>query len=125
MENKIVDNDTKITYTLVDGVYLPNLIYTGQNFEIGKWGKLHKKYLKECRSATYTSLIMNGKLNSHLHDVDVVATKMYDELLERFKDRAGITEQLKADDMMAWVQAMNNVSNCATEIVLSKIVYKP
>lgn len=115
MENKIVDNDTKITYTLVDGVYLPNLIYTGQYFEIGKCGKLHANYLKECRSATYTSLIMNGKLNSHLHDIDVVATKMYDELVERFKERAGITEQLKAEDMMAWVQAMNNFSNCATE----------
>lgn len=65
---------------------------------------------------------MNGKLNPHLHDVDVCATKMYDELVARFKERAGITEQLKADDMMAWVQAMNNFSNCASEIVLNETI---
>lgn len=114
----------KITYTKVGDVYLPNLTVTDTNYHIGKWGKLRKNYLKNYRRTAYLSLIMEGKLNSHLHDVDVRASEMYDDLIERFKESEGITEQLKADDQMAWVQAMNNISNCAREIVLNRIVYK-
>lgn len=71
----------------------------------------------------YISLKTDCKLNSYLHDVDVKATKMYDSLITQLKEQQGITEQLKADDMMAWVLAMNNITNQAREIVNNKVLY--
>ncbi len=71
----------------------------------------------------YNSLLTSCKLNSYLHDVDVEATEMYDRLVKQLKEQQGISEQLKADDMMAWVQAMNNITNQAREIVYNEVIY--
>ena len=122
--NKIFsDKNNGIDYTLVGDVYLPNLISTETNYEIGVWGQRHLKYIKHHRKAFYTSLLTSCKLNSYLHDVDIRATEMYDRLIKQLKEQQGITEQLKADDMMAWVQAMNNISNQAREIVITEVIY--
>lgn len=122
--NKIFsDKNNGIDYTLVGDVYLPNLISTETNYEIGVWGQRHLEYIKHHRKAFYTSLLTNCKLNSYLHDVDIRATEMYDRLVKQLKEQQGITEQLKADDMMAWVQAMNNISNQAREIVNNEVIY--
>jgi len=71
----------------------------------------------------YTSFKTSCKLNSYLHKVDIRATEIYDQLVQQLKDRQGITEQLKSDDMMAWVQAMNNVTNQVREIVNNEVLY--
>ena len=118
----ISDKNNGLDYTLVGEVYLPNLISTETNYEIGMWGQRHLRYIKQHRQVFYTSLLTNCKLNSYLHDVDVRATEMYDRIVKQLKEQQGITEQLKADDMMAWVRAMNNISNQAREIVFSEIV---
>lgn len=68
-------------------------------------------------------MLTNCKLNSYLHDVDIRATEMYDRLIKQLKDQQGITEQLKSEDMMAWVQAMNNISNQAREVVNAELIY--
>ena len=121
--NKIFsDKNNGIDYTLVGEVYLPNLISTETNYEIGVWGQRHLEYIKSHRKVFYTSLLTNCKLNSYLHDVDIRATEMYDRLIKQLKDQQGITEQLKSEDMMAWVQDMNNISNQAREIVLLEII---
>ena len=83
----------------------------------------HLRYIKQHRKVFYTSLLTNCKLNSYLHDVDVRATEMYDRLVKQLKEQQGIIEQLKADDMMAWVQAMNNITNQAREIVNTEVIY--
>lgn len=122
--NKIFsDKNNGIDYTLVGEVYLPNLISTETNYEIGVWGQRHLEYIKSHRKVFYTSLLTNCKLNSYLHDVDIRATEMYDRLIKQFKDQQGITEQLKSKDMMAWVQVMNNISNQAREIVNNEVIY--
>ncbi len=122
--NKIFsDKNNGIDYTLVGDVYLPNLISTETNYEIGVWGQRHLKYIKSHRKVFYTSLLTNCKLNSYLHDVDIRATEMYDRLIKQLKDQQGITEQLKSKDMMAWVQVMNNISNQAREIVNNEVIY--
>ena len=118
----ISDKNNGLDYTLVGEVYLPNLISTETNYEIGMWGQRHLRYIKQHRKVFYTSLLTNCKLNSYLHDVDVRATEMYDSLVKQLKEQQGITEQLKADDMMAWVQAMNNITNRVREIVNKEII---
>lgn len=122
MNKTLSDKNNELDYTLVNGVYLPNLISTETNYEIGMWGQRHLEYIKKNRKVFYTSLLTNCKLNSYLHDVDVRATEMYDRLVKQLKEQQGITEQLKADDMMVWVQAMNNISNQAREVVNAEVI---
>jgi hypothetical protein len=123
MKKYITDEKNGLDYTLVGNVYLPNLISTETHYEIGLWGQRHLRYIKEHRKVFYLNLKTNCKLNSYLHDVDVRATEMYDRLVKQLKEQQGITEQLKADDMMAWVQAMNNITNQAKEIVNQSVIY--
>lgn len=123
MKKYITDEKNGLDYTLVGNVYLPNLISTETHYEIGLWGQRHLRYIKEHRKVFYLNLKTNCKLNSYLHDVDVRATEMYDRLVKQLKEQQGITEQLKADDMMAWVQAMNNITNQAKEIVNQSVFY--
>jgi hypothetical protein len=123
MTEFISDKNNGLDYTLVGEVYLPNLISTETNYEIGLWGQRHLRYIKQHRKVFYTSLLTNCKLNSYLHEVDVRATEMYDRLVKQLKEQQGIMEQLKADDMMAWIQATNNISNQAREIVNSEVIY--
>lgn len=123
MNKTFSDKNNGIDYTLVGEVYLPNLISTETNYEIGNWGRRHLDYIKYHRKVFYTSLLTNCKLNSYLHDVDIRATEMYDRLIKQLKDQQGITEQLKSEDMMAWVQVMNNISNRVREIVNNEIIF--
>ncbi len=123
MKKHITDEKNGLDYTLVNGVYLPNLVSTETNYEIEMWGKRHLDYIIKQHKVFYTSLKTSCKLNSYLHEVDVRANEMYDCLVKQLKEQQGITEQLKADDMMAWVQAMNNITNQAREIVYNELVY--
>ena len=123
MKKYITDEKNGLDYTLVGEVYLPNLISTETNYEIGMWGQRHLRYIKQRRKVFYTSLLTNCKLNSYLHDVDVRATEMYDRLVKQLKEQQGITEQLKVNDMIDWVQAMNNIKNQSIEIVNRMVIY--
>ena len=124
MEEKSLFEQMGGSYTDVNGILYPNLALISTNYDIGLWGERHKDYLKEYKKSHYTTLLTTGKLNAYLHDVDVRATKMYDNLVKQLAEKQGITEQFKADDMMAWVGAMNNIANQAREIVCNEIVYK-
>jgi len=123
MKKYITDKITGISYTLVGDVYIPNLVSTDTNYEIGCWGRKHKEYIKQYKPAFYTTLLTQCKLNSYLHDVDVRATEMYDTLVKQLAKQEGVTEKLKATDMMLWVQKMNNIRNRITEIVNKEIIY--
>ena len=123
MKKYYTDEKTKIDYTLVEDVYLPNLITTDTNYEIGIWGQRHKDYLKEYHKVRYYNILTSGKLNSYLHDIDVRAKEMYNRLVNQLAEKQGITEQLKAENQMLWVQMMNNIANQAREIVNTTIIY--
>lgn len=123
MKKYNTDENTGISYTLVDDVYIPNLVSTDTNYEIGYWGRKHKEYIKQYKPAFYTTLLTQCKLNSYLHDVDVRATEMYDTLVKKLAEQENVTEQLKASDMMLWVQRMNNIRNRTTEIVNAELIY--
>lgn len=124
MKKYITDKITGISYTLVGDVYIPNLVSTDTNYKIGYWGRKHKEYIKQYKPAFYTTLLTQCKLNSYLHDVDVRATEMYDTIVKQLAKQEGVTEKLKATDMMLWVQKMNSIRNRATEIVNADIIYK-
>lgn len=123
MKKYITDENTGINYTLVGDVYIPNLVSTDTNYEIGYWGIKHKEYIKQYKPAFYTTLLTQCKLNSYLHDVDVRAVEMYDTIVKQLAKQEGVTEKLKATDMMLWVQQMNNITNRAREIVSKEIIF--
>ena len=122
MKKHITDKITGISYTLVGDVYIPNLVSTDTNYEIGYWGRKHKEYIKQYKPAFYTTLLTQCKLNSYLHDVDVRATEMYDTLVKQLAEQENVTEQLKASDMMLWIQKINNIRNRAMEIVNAEVI---
>ena len=90
---------------------------------IGVWGQRHLRYLKEYRRVTYTNLLTSGRLNAYLADTDRQAQERFKTLTEQMKQAQGITEQLKAENALEWVQRMNNVKACAREIVEREIIY--
>lgn len=126
MKKHITDEKTGISYTLKGEQYYPDLILppSANQYEIGLWGQRHAEYLKNHKRSHYITLLTTGNLNAYLHDIDVRATEMYDRLVKQLADKQGITEQLKADDMMAWVGAMNNISSQAREIVNAEVIYR-
>lgn len=122
MKKYITNKITGISYTLVGDVYIPNLVSTDTNYKIGYWGRKHKEYIKQYKPAFYTTLLTQCKLNSYLHDVDVRATEMHDILVKQLAKQEGVTEKLKATDMMLWVQKMNSIRNRVTEIVNAEVI---
>lgn len=112
------------TYTLQGDYYLPNLALPAEkNKPIGIWGQRHKRYLQEHKRATYTTLLTSGKLNSYLADINEQAKDLFSRLVKQMAEREGVTEQLKADNQMAWVQKINNIRNQVTEAVNADLIY--
>lgn len=118
----IVENG--IGYTLgTDGLYYPDLeLPEGTHYEIGKYGRMRWEYLKIHRRGEYIRLLMDGKLNEHLHEVDEECYERMKLLVEQMKAGAGITEKLKARDQMKWVGLMNNVWSSAEEVVIRELI---
>ncbi len=125
MDKYIYDKSNGLWYELQGDYYIPCLTLPAEKEHkpIGLWGQRHKRYLQKHKRAVYTTLLANGKLNSYLADIDERATTMMFRLIEQMADKEGITEQLKAADQMAWVGAMNNIRNRATEIVNAELIY--
>ena len=123
MEKHIM-GENGISYTLgEDGLYYPDLYLPEETeYPIGKYGMLRKSYLKEHRKGLYLELILAGKLNEHLHQVDEECNQMMDRLVEQMKEKQGVTEELKMQNQMAWVGRMNNIRACAEEMILKEIV---
>lgn len=91
---------------------------------VGVWGKRHLRYLKEYRRNVYLDLLMNGRLNSYLADIEEQAQERFERMIEQMKQVQGITEQFKADNALEWVGRMNNIQACAREIVEREIIYQ-
>ena len=89
----------------------------------GKYGMLRKQFLKEHRSARYQYMLLTGKLNEHLNQIDQEVREQVETLMEQMIEKQGVTEELKAQDQMKWVRLMNNIKASAEEIVLKNMVY--
>ena len=124
MEKHII-GENGIGYTLgEDGLYYPDLeLPEGTHYEIGRYGRMRWEYLKTHRRLEYIRLLMEGKLNEYLHEVDKECYERMELLVEQMKAGAGISEELKASEQMKWVGLMNNVRSAAEEIVLKEIIF--
>lgn len=113
------------TYHLgADGLCYPDLLPPEQDTPAyGKYGRLRRSYLKEHWECTYTGLLLSGKLNAHLNEIDTAANAQTELLTKQMAAAQGITEELKARDQMVWVGAMENIRNTAEEIVLRELIY--
>lgn len=125
MKQHFTDERTGISYTLRGDYYLPDLALPAEEQQpIGIWGQRHLRYIREHRKALYTGLLLDGKLNSYLADLNEQAEDMFFRLVKELAEKENVTEELKATDMMLWVRMMNNIRNRATEIVNADIIYK-
>ena len=122
----IMKNNTNIQYRQVGDFNIPNLILPPEeaNITLGKWGMLHKDYLMKHKKALCTTLLTQGKLYQHCAEIEKQARDMFDALVEQMKTAEGLTEQLKEDNQMLWVQEMTNIQNRVTEIIKKQLIYK-
>ena len=128
MENvkeRVIDEITGIEYIRCGDYYLPNLVMPKENtnYKIGKYGRIKLNYLKNYKKAEYSIILINGKLNRYLHEIDVVCTDRVKSIIAELVKQENVTEELKATNQLEWVQAMNNIKNRAEEIVTRELIY--
>ena len=111
----------KLTYHWEGDYLIPDLL-PPESPHIGIWGERRRQFLRNHQRTVYDALMMNGKLNAHLEDVDRNAEEMMDRLMSQMAEREGVTEQLKAEDQMTWIQRMNNIRHRAEEIVRKDLI---
>ena len=125
MDKYIYDESNGLWYELQGDYYIPCLTLPTEKEHrpIGLWGQRHKRYLQEHNKIFYTTLLTSGKLNEYLVDVDKQTEEHFERLVEQMKQSQGITEQLKSENALEWVQRMNNIRACAKEIVEKEIIF--
>ena len=113
------------TYHEENGHFIPDITLPEHtDYQIGKYGWMHLDSIKQHRRGRYTTLLTEGKLNSHLREIDVQANEMLETIIPRLAAERGIDEDLKAHDMLRWVAEMNNIKASAEEIVLREVIYQ-
>ena len=102
--------------------YFPALILAEDSRPVGRWGRMYKRYLKEHHPARYQVLLLSGRLNSYLADIDVQAEEQLELLTQQMAEREGVNEELKATNQMEWVRRMNSIQNRAEEVIKAELI---
>ena len=124
MDKYIFNESNGLWYELQGDYYIPCLILSEEETQpIGLWGQRHKQYLKEHRHIVYTTMLIDGTLNRYLADINQQAEQMFHRLIDEMAQKQGVTEQLKAENQMEWVQQMNACKAQAEEIVKFELIY--
>lgn len=113
----------ELTYTRTGDYYIPNISLPEESRPIGKWGRMHRDFLKEYHPVRFNALVLSGKLWTVLADLNEQAEARLEVIIEQMKRAEGMTEAMKANDQLAWVQAMNNIRNRAEEVILNELIY--
>ena len=124
MEKFITDERTGLQYELVGDYYLIAGEDEPEGRPIGIWGQRHLRYIRKHKDSLYAELLTTGKLNDYLADLNEQAEAMFSRLVKQLSEKEGVTEALKAENQMLWVQKMNNLRNAAMEIVLNELIYR-
>ena len=125
MKKHIYDENNGLWYELIGDYYIPVLTLSSEEQRpIGKWGRMHRDYLKEHRPILYNDLILSGQLWTYLADLNEQAQERLSLIIEQMKETEGVTEDMKQHNQMAWVGAMNSIRNRAEEIILSEMIYE-
>ena len=112
-----------IGYTLMGDYYIPDLKLPEEKRPIGRWGRMHKAFLQEHCPGQYNELLLSGKLWTYLADLNEQATERCSLIIEQMKQAEGVTETMKADNQILWVQSMNSIRNRAEEIIRQEMIY--
>jgi hypothetical protein len=124
MEKRIYDEKNGLWYELHGDYYLPCLTLTeGEHKPVGVWGQRHLRFIRKHKRGLYIELLLDGKLNSYLADIDHQAQEMFLRLVKQMAEKQGVNEELKAADQMAWVGRMNNIQAAAREVVNAELIY--
>lgn len=124
MKKHIYDESNGLWYELIGDYYIPVITLSSEELRpIGKWGRMHRDYIKEHRPILFNDLILNGQLWTYLADLNEQAQERLSLLVEQMKVSEGVAEELKAADQMAWVGAMNSIRSRAEEIILREMIY--
>ena len=113
----------EMQYIRVGDYFIPDLELPEETRPIGKWGRMHRDYLREHKPIQYNCLLLSGKLWTYLADLNEQAQDRLEQMIDQMKAAEGMTEGLKDADPMAWVGAMNNIRNRAEEIILQELIY--
>ena len=125
MKKQIYDENNGLWYELIGDYYIPVLTLSSEEQRpIGKWGRMHREYLREHCPILFNNLILSGQLWTYLADLNEQAQERLSLIVEQMKISEGVTEELKAADQMIWVRAMNSIRNRAEEIVLREMIYE-
>ena len=124
MKKHIYDENNGLWYELIGDYYIPVLTLSSEEQRpIGKWGRMHRDYIKEHRPILFNDLVLSGQLWTYLADLNEQAQKRLSLIIDQMKVSEGVSEELKAADQMAWVGAMNSIRNRAEEIILHEMIY--
>ena len=124
MKKHIYDESNGLWYELIGDYYIPVLTLSSEEQRpIGKWGRMHRDYLKEHRPILYNDLILSGQFWTYLADLNEQAQERLSLIIEQMQASDGVTEEMKAADQMAWVGVMNSIRNRAEEIILREMIY--
>ena len=124
MKKHIYDENNGLWYELIGDYYIPVLTLSSEEQRpIGKWGRMHREYLREHRPILFNDLILSGQLWTYLADLNEQAQERLTLIVDQMKKDEGVTEELKAADQMAWVGTMNSIRNQAEEIILREMIY--
>ena len=126
LKDRFIDEETGIEYIKQGDYYLPNLILCSEdtNYKIGKYGRMKLNYLKNNKKSEYTILLMDGKLNKYLHEIDIACEERIRTIISQLVKQENVTEELKTTNQMEWVRCMNSVKNRAEEIILKELIYE-
>lgn len=124
MKKHIYDESNGLWYERIGDYYIPVLTLSSEEQRpIGKWGRMHREYLREHRPILFNDLILSGQLWTYLADLNEQAQEHLSLIIEQMKASEGVTEELKTADQMAWVGAMSSIRNRAEEIILREMIY--
>lgn len=123
MEEFITDERTGLRYELVGDYYLIAGEDDPEGIPIGVWGQRHLRYIRKRKVSLYAELLTTGKLNDYLADINEQAEALLSQLVKQLSEKEGVTEALKAENQMLWVQRMNNIRSVAMEIVANDLIY--
>ena len=125
MKKHIYDESNSLWYELIGDYYIPILTLSSEEQRpIGKWGRMHRDYLKEHRPILFNDLVLSDRLWTYLADLNEQARDRLSLIIEQMKASEGVTEELKAADQMAWVGAMSSIRNRAEEIILREMIFE-
>ena len=122
LKPRIHDECNGLDYVLVGDYYVPDLKLPEEHRPIGMWGRLHRTYLEQYRPTRFSALCLSGELHTYLADLDEQATERCSLIIEQMKQAEGVTETMKADNQMLWVQSMNSIRNRAEEIIRQEML---